>query len=133
MATIELRVTPAGLLVSAPRTRRFVDFARSLHAEPLGDDWLFRPEHEQQVRAFCRGSDGPLAPAGDAGKSSPFQSSLRVLLDPSQPLCEHVKSISELALVLDPGLPSSLLEEASAAFESFAARLRRWATNNRIA
>lgn len=133
MATIELQATQNGLLMSAPKSRRFVDFARNLGAQPLGDDWLFRPEHEQQVRAFCRRSDATPPPAADAGNSRPFQSSLQVLLDPSQPLGEQVKSISELARALDPGLPSSLLEEASAAFESFAARLRRWATDNRPA
>lgn len=134
MTTIELRLTPDGLLMSAPRLKKFIDFAQSLGAKPVGDNWLFAKQHEAEVRQFCRPPkrEMPSAPSPSPRmkseiKTAAFDTSLVTLFDPSQPMSAHVQSAADLAMCLDPSSSNEKLTEASAGFESFAARLREWA------
>ena len=140
MTTIELRRTPDGLLMSAPRLRKFIDFAQSLDATPVGDNWLFAKEHEAQVRQFCRPPKREMSAPRPAprtmnaeGKAAAFDTSLVTLFDPSQPMSAHVQSAAELVMCLDPASSNEKLAEASAGFESFAARLREWAARREVA
>ena len=126
MMTVEIRMTEEGLLVNAPGPR-FLALARELDAVPCGDGWLFARQHEARIRQFCVAARRFVPVQTPARPSSTFESSIATLLDPLQPMSEHVKSAAALALALDPAVPGQL-DEASAAFESFAARLREWAS-----
>lgn len=136
MTTVEIRSTPEGLLVNAPRLRRFAALASALGATPRGDAWLFAREHEKQVRDFWR---EVLAAVREAARrkseaapdvekrATTFDSSLLTLFDPSQPLAAHVQAATNLVRSLDRSASPDQLEEVSAAFESFASHLREWA------
>lgn len=141
MTTVEIRSTPEGLLVNAPRLRRFAALACALGAKPRGDAWLFAREDEKQVRDFWRevlaavrqaavasAAKRASEPAPDAEKrAAAFDSSLITLFDPSQSLAAHFQAATNLVHSVDHTAPADQLEEISAALESFAGHLREWA------
>lgn len=132
---LEIVIRDGKLWVLGPRDRRIAVFAAVLRAERVGDAWVFDAKYERAVRDFARKLAGvektPVDGIAAAPEANPPSStvslarSLAALLDPGLTLWQHLRHAHEAAALLDASrADAATLEEAAAAFESLAGRLR---------
>ncbi len=129
MNHLEIDVRDGRLWVwGPPRDRRLAVFATVLAAERVGDAWVFEPKHERAIHELARrlaGVGEPLRSPAGRPVTIELARSLAAMLEPELPLQSFLRHAAEVSTNLDPQLVApETLEEAAAAFESLAARLR---------
>lgn len=140
MNSLEIDARDGRLWVRGPRDRRLAVFAAVLGAERVGDAWIFPMKHERAIREFGRKLAGvesaparqpvvdvpaPIQESASHSTTVSLAEALAAMLDPLVSPREQLRHAAAAASMIDlDRVDGSTLEEAAAAFESLAGRLR---------